>query len=421
MLSTLRLRLAALFTALTCLVLAGALAVSWHMAVEQYDTGQRAMQQAALASLTAQLSQQQLADAWLAQLEASGPYLIFIEDGGQPLAFQGAWQPATGRAALRERAFALADKAGWNNTLPLTLRGDRGDTYTGSTLLFRPGAKGVCRIVLLRPLVGREQFLRTLLWRYGLLGLAGAALLGAASWLLTGLALRPTEKALRRQKEFVAAASHELRGPLAVIKASLQAVQNAPEASPSLLAGAAREADRMERLVADLLALARADAGDWAVQCRPIDLDTFCVEFFDRFSPLAAGRRHRFALELPDAPLPWVRTDPERLVQLLGIFLDNALDYAPTETTVTLEALAMGRTVRLTLRDEGPGIPGPDKQRVFDRFYRAEQSRSSKQHFGLGLSVALELARALGAGLTVADAPGGGAAFHLALPVCHER
>lgn len=414
MLSGLRLRLASLFTGLTGLVLAAALAATYHMAAGQYTAGQKALHEAALADLTAQLTQGRVSDAWLTRLEAEGPYLAFVEDGGALLAFPGAWQPATPRPALWRQVCRQIQLPAQTE---LTLTGQRGEAYEGRALTLYLGAGKACRAALLRPLAGQQEFLRRLARQHLALGLTGLAALALIAWLLTGLALGPTRRAFQRQKEFIAAASHELRSPLAVISASLQAAAEAPSPPPALLSAARREAQRMGRLVDDLLLLARADAGGWAVHKAAADLDTLCVELFDRCAPLAAQRGRRFLLDLPEEPLPPAITDPERLVQLLGIFVDNALEYTPEGTAVTLSARAVGRRVRLAVLDQGPGLSPQQQQRVWDRFYRGEAGRSAKQHFGLGLAVAKELARALGGRLFLESAPGGGAAFGVELPL----
>ena len=410
MLRGLRLRLAALFTGLTALVLAGALAATYHLAAGQYAAGQQALHQAALAGLTAQLSQGRVRDAWLAELEAGGPYFALIEDNGHLLDFAGARQAATPRAELW-RLLRGRIAAGSAGNAGSTLVGAAGEEYSVQAVTLRPGGGPVCRAALLRPLAGQKAFLQRLAAQYLALGLAGTALLGLIGWVLAGFALRPTRRALQRQTEFVAAASHELRGPLAVITASLQAAREAPEKASALLAAAERESARLARLTEDLLCLTRADAQPWTVHKTLTSLDTFCVELFERCAPLASRRGLRLALDLPAPPLPCVLTDPERLTQLLCIFVDNALEYAPAGTAVTLSVCPQGRRVRLTVLDEGPGIAPADRERVWARFYRGDASRTSKHHAGLGLAVAKELARALNARLTLGDAPGGGAAF----------
>lgn len=109
--------------------------------------------------------------------------------------------------------------------------------------------------------------------------------------------------------------------------------------------------------------------------------------------------------------------DRGRLMQVLSVLLSNAADYAPPGSAVTLEARRGKTRALITVSDQGPGVPDREKERIFDRFYRADAARSGKSHFGLGLSVARELAALHGGTLTVRDAPGGGAAFTLSLPL----
>ena len=124
------------------------------------------------------------------------------------------------------------------------------------------------------------------------------------------------------------------------------------------------------------------------------------------------GRGHAVsALEMPDAPLPMVLADEQRLQQILAILLDNAHTYASPGSAVALRVDFQHNQVRFWVIDHGPGIPDAEKARVFDRFYSADPSRTDKHNFGLGLSVAKELARLHHADLTVTDTPGGGAKF----------
>ena len=138
MLRGLRLRLAALFTGLTALVLAGALAANYHLAAGQYAAGQQALHQAALAGLTAQLSQGRVRDAWLAELEADGPYFALIEDNGRLLDFAGARQAATPRAELW-RLLRGRIAAGGAGNAGSTLVGAAGEEYSVQAVTLRPG------------------------------------------------------------------------------------------------------------------------------------------------------------------------------------------------------------------------------------------------------------------------------------------
>ncbi len=176
----------------------------------------------------------------------------------------------------------------------------------------------------------------------------------------------------------------------------------------------------MSRLIQDMLLLASADAGTWSLELRPVDIDTLLLETYEAFLPLCRQNNIHLLLDLPADPLPQVLADPQRLTQILSVLLDNALTYTPEGKQITVQALPPARrqkALTICLWDEGPGIPDPEKERIFDRFYQADPSRQDKQHFGLGLCIARELAAMQGAQLTVHDGPGGGAMFRLGLLV----
>ncbi|MCD7856500.1 MAG: HAMP domain-containing histidine kinase, partial [Clostridiales bacterium] len=252
---------------------------------------------------------------------------------------------------------------------------------------------------------------------YLLLGAAGVTAMLAVSWLLCRIATRPTERAVEEQWAFIAAASHELRSPLAVVRASLYAAgqQSDQPAVQSQLALADQEAARMSRLVGDLLTLTGSGVGQFSCKSAPVELETVCVRLYDLFAPQAEQKQHPFRLELPEEVLPVILSDEERLVQLLSALLSNALDHTPAGTEVVLRVQLEGGCAALSVLDHGPGIPDGEKAAVFRRFYRSEQSRTDKGHFGLGLAIAWELARQLGGQLTLEDTPGGGATFSVRL------
>lgn len=194
----------------------------------------------------------------------------------------------------------------------------------------------------------------------------------------------------------------------------------APSPAPDparFLQAAGQETRRMARLVDDLLLLAGSDAAAWQLRPARVSLDEVCRAAYEQFLPLAQAAGRRLTLLLEDAPAgdaapppapeawgePEVWGDEERLVQLLGVLLSNALEYAPPGSAVELILRRRGGRAAVLVRDHGPGVPDADKERIFARFYRAEQSRTDHAHFGLGLAVASELARLHGARLSVRD------------------
>lgn len=274
-------------------------------------------------------------------------------------------------------------------------------------------------IAIAEELTAQRQSIVWLWLGYGALLLVGLAGLALANWLLAKLVLKPTAEGIQRQADFVAAASHELRSPLAVVRSSLSAADAAPEERLAIKyrGNAEAEAERMSRLVDDLLLLAGGDAGSWKLQSEQVDLDTVLIEAAEQFAPLAKSRGIALKLELPDSTLAPVRGDKDRLRQIFSVLLDNALQYAPENSEIFLRAAQKKNKIEILVIDRGDGVSDADKPRIFERFFRADASRSDKSHFGLGLSVAKELAELHGGSLHVQDTPEGGATFRLVLPV----
>lgn len=228
--------------------------------------------------------------------------------------------------------------------------------------------------------------------------------------------LASLEGAYQAQQRFVSDASHELRAPLTVIQANLEHLErrpDAPEAERQLaIAEATREARRLTALVSDLLALARADAG---VQLRkqPVELDRLLLDALAQARHLARGQRLEVeALEPVTAP-----GDPDRLRQLLLILLDNAIKHTPAPGRVSVSVGRGDGGAWLRVRDEGVGIPPDALPRVFDRFYRADASRSRDPGgTGLGLSIARWIIDQHGGDIALESAPGRGTVATIRLP-----
>jgi signal transduction histidine kinase len=200
--------------------------------------------------------------------------------------------------------------------------------------------------------------------------------------------LTSIEAAYVAQQRFVGDASHELRAPLTAIQGNLELIRRHPEMPPAdrdeALAEAEREAVRLTRLVADLLALARADAGV-TLRHEIVDLDAVVLDVFQTARQLAHGQELRLD---PFEPVQVVG-DADRLKQLLLILLDNALKYTPSGGRVTMGLRQCVAGSEITVQDTGVGIAAADLSRVFERFYRADPARNRDAGgTGLGLAIA---------------------------------
>lgn len=430
MLKALRRRLALLFVLLTLPVLTAALGAGvWLYRQQQREAADTLFVHTAQNLCDSLVEADSVKDSWLAQRQQAVGGLIDLRDNGTPTRFSLHNRQDGDTAALLAEAETQAAGAGLDLTggedqydavyrfVTFPVTDAAGRPWRGAAATLPRGGTDRLELLVLQPAglafgVGPALF-------FAVLWLAGAVLLTGAGWLLAGGMLQPVNRAWQRQNEFIAAAGHELRSPLAVIKASLDATGNAaPEQQGRFLAAARRETDRLALLTGDLLVLAAGEAGALAVHPGPVAPDTLCIELYEQFYLLAREKGHPLTLDLPESPLPSLTTDAPRLTQLLSILLQNALDHTPPGTPVTLTLQREGGrrpVVRFGVIDHGPGIPDTCKEAVFDRFYRGDESRTRKQNFGLGLSVARELARLLGAALTLQDTPGGGATFTVEL------
>lgn len=150
-----------------------------------------------------------------------------------------------------------------------------------------------------------------------------------------------------------------------------------------------------------------------------VDMDTLLIDLYESFLPVCREHEITLRLELPQLALPSVAGDPQRIRQLLLILLDNARTYTPQNRSIYISAQTNVSKKLLTVQvaDEGQGIPDNIKPYIFDRFYQADRSRTDKQHFGLGLSIARELAQLHEGTIRVLDREGGGTCFIVSFPV----
>ena len=241
------------------------------------------------------------------------------------------------------------------------------------------------------------------------------------------------ESAFTRQRQFTADASHELRTPLTIIelKASrLLEHDNLTERQRADLTVIQQERQHMTHLVDDLLFLARADAGHARARHEIVHLDELIIEVVERFAPLAQERHLR--VEVGDLPDLTVFGDRLYLLRMLSNLVENALKYSGLDGTcvrldLTLCEQENARWARLTVSDDGPGIPANHLPHVFERFYRADVSRthseatstdtSERAGSGLGLDIARWIAQAHGGDITINSDSGTGTVCAILLPL----
>jgi two-component system sensor histidine kinase BaeS len=226
------------------------------------------------------------------------------------------------------------------------------------------------------------------------------------------------QQAGESRKAMTADIAHELRNPLAVQRANLEALQDGiyPLTTESLNPILEQNL-LLTRLVEDLRTLALADAGQLELEYTSTDLVNLTARVIERFKPQAANHGVDLSL-VSDVPDVFVCTDPLRVEQIINNLLSNALRYTPEGQSITITVQERKFKAILSIKDSGPGIPAESLPYVFDRFYRGDRSRSRAEGgTGLGLAIARQLAQAHGGALTAANHPEGGAIFTLELPV----
>lgn len=338
-----------------------------------------------------------------------------------PLDAAGAPLPALSASALAltpDRAAAQAALQRRSDRRTVKLGGD-----TVRLLSYRiNGPNGLAVLQLGRTLNDRDRFLRQLVIGLLIFGGAGSALLAALSWWLAGRSLRPARAAYAQQRAFVANASHELRTPLTLVRASADVARRRlhgrDPATGELLDDVLGECDHMSRLIDDLLLLSKLDASAIALAREPVALPEFLGEIGRLADRLAGERGLTLTVEAIPPGLA-VTADPARLRQIVLILVDNALRHTPSGGSIRLSALGKGRQAAIAVEDTGVGIAPEALPHVFDRFYRADQARTSGVDggSGLGLAIAKGLVEAQGGTIVLTSEVGAGARAEVTLPV----
>ncbi len=442
-----------LYTVTTGLITTLVLSAAFLFYLSSQRNQQKTAFQDQLFSLTSTLqSGNQFADSFLAQAEQKHQLLIYIEENDIPFFFSGSYQPATDREVLFLRAGLEAQKEGiYPSSHPFSsnllqssifeIAGDKGDAYLGNVLLLQ--TENSCKkLVLLQDITRNRIKLARTACSYLLIDLFGILLLFFTGRWFVRRSLRPMEEVYKKQQDFAASASHELRSPLSVIQTSADAawgMLSRPAGAPlgtsaadvlKLLETIKSECRRGSSLIKNLLLLVSAEQNQWAVKKRAFEIDTLLLNLLELYEPLCFSKNGTLLLELPGEDLPAAYADPDLCRQILTILLDNAITYGLSENCqhrlsdseggscgkIILRGEAVHSRVSVSVIDHGPGIPDKEKSLIFDRFYKSDKSRNSKEHFGLGLSIAAALAELQGISLKITDTPGGGTTFVLILP-----
>lgn len=376
-------------------------------------------------------SQNTISLQWVNQLQENSHFLLYFYDNGKPL-YQGRLYSSEAELALAAQAYDAALLNGMDISssgtgtlpehvefyLPGTQEASGGDFKVSAGTIPRNG--NCLGFLAISPLSGQKRQITNQRLLFAAADAMAIFLLTIFAWFFTGRMLVPLEENRKKQTDFISAASHELRAPLTVILSGAEALKKTEtgEEREHFLRIIQSEGKRMQHLITDMLFLARSDSGTFPVNATPIQPDVLVLDAYEKYQAPARQKGISLSLSLPDTPFPACLCDPERMAQIFSILLDNALSYTPSGGAVTL-ALTENKkrgTLIFSVSDTGSGIPDDEKDKIFDRFYRSQQSHTDKNHFGLGLCIAGQIASAHHGRLRVLDSPSGGADFQLELP-----
>lgn len=349
--------------------------------------------------------------AQLAKTEVADGLIISIQDGGGPIAFRGGWKPETDRDVLLSRALESAPDAGdWNGTV----MGDHVERYLAAIRRI-DDYRNARTVVVLQDMRAADAQRRVQRLLYAGIAVLAVAVIALFCWFFTGRVTQPIREAHAKQNQFVSAASHELRTPMQVIRIHAEALMLDPPDHAPFVEQILKELTHMSSLCEDMLLLTAATDGR-AAEGAPVEVASLVRSAAEAHAAAAEQKGVRLCVAPTPEALPVVEGNEALLQRALNALVDNAVCYTQAGGHVTILTQRRGRTAWIIVEDDGPGVPPELRERIFDRFYRADQSRADRAHSGLGLSVARSIVESHGGRLSYAPVAPHGSRFCIALP-----
>jgi two-component system, OmpR family, manganese sensing sensor histidine kinase len=349
-----------------------------------------------------------------AQLRYQGFYVMWYGPKGNLVHSTAPFQAgSTPQRDRYETVFSPQGQSFRQYTAPISLEGE-----TLGYLKYEGEVLGYLRTS--RSLQEIEVPLQRLFWVL-VLGIPIAiSAIGWCGWILAGVAIRPIRQAYDRLQQFTADASHELRTPIATIQTNVQVALSDSEANREdyhrTLEIVERMAQRMGKLVGDLLFLTREEGGGENRSHTKVDVDRILKEVLEEQSSVAAGLGIRLHHDHETQIMGYVLGDGDQLARLFTNLVSNALRYTPEKGEVIAASHTEGRECIVTIKDTGIGIPAEHQDKVFERFYRVDPARSRRLGgFGLGLAIAKKIVDEHQGTLEVQSLEGKGTTFTVRL------
>lgn len=373
-----------------------------------------------------------ISGAYLSSLEAGGRYLVYLEDNGMPFLYGNIVE----NEERQEKQALLAEvKDYYEDHFDDMPKGLIFAYHTEFIYEKRTGILSKDKFYVCAAILSKEQgqlslfiispqtsYQKQMIWQwlfFALINLLAILFLYLFFYRLTGYALRPVKESTQKQERFIASASHELRTPLSVMLSCAALIPSEDKKEQKRLCDIIEnEGGMMKRLLNEMLLSASLSVSQIALEKEETEADTLLLNCVEAFEPMANEKGLTLSALLPEEAIPPLCCDKHKIEQVLSILLHNAISYTERGGSITA-SLSYHKSGKrhfvFSVADTGIGISDGDKKQIFERFYRSDESRSEKGHFGLGLSIAKEIVEGHKGTIKVKDTPGGGSTFIIEL------
>lgn len=277
-------------------------------------------------------------------------------------------------------------------------------------------------VVMLRNRLEERQQENRVFFLFLFVLLISFAILFFICYAFIGHSIKPIEENQKKQVAFVSSASHELRSPISVILATVGVLKFSPEEKKSyFLQKIESECDRMTQLMSSLLELASLGNPKTSLLKEDVQPTEILIETEERYRNFASEKGITLIVRESTEMLPTIFVNRHLILEVLSIYTENAIQYTPENGKIFLSTELQGKNVVFSVEDTGFGIPKGQEKNVFDRFYQGDAARTQKEHFGLGLSIASEIAKVHNGKVFAKNTEEGGAQFSLVLPIKRRK